>query len=124
LPVVPPLAVDPVLETCLLEVTGQVAAPQPGLPARNVLPAANQHEQTAHQQAASDRIADDAVVLLDANVGQAGVAGNDPPGYLPCQTGASLPTVTAPRSSATRDPLIWRQADRVPHGRSQRAERG
>jgi hypothetical protein len=66
----------------------------PGLPAGNVLPAANQHEQTAHEQAASNRIADDAVVLLDANVGQAGVAGNDPPGYLPCQKGASLPTVT------------------------------
>ena len=88
---VPPLGVDPALEACLLEVTGQVAAPQPGLQARNVLPAANQHEQTAHEQAASDGIADDAVVLLGANVGQAGIAGNDPPGYLPCQTGASLP---------------------------------
>jgi hypothetical protein len=41
--VVPPLAVDLVLETCLLEMTGQAAARQPGLPARNVLPAANQH---------------------------------------------------------------------------------
>jgi hypothetical protein len=99
LAVVPPLAVDPALEACLLEVTGQVAAPQPGLSARNVLPAANQHEPAAHEQAASDGIADDAVVLLGANVGQAGVAGNAPPGYLPCQTGASLPTVTAPRSS-------------------------
>jgi hypothetical protein len=38
-----------------------------------VLPAANQHEPTA-----PDGIADDAVVLLGANVGQAGVAGNDP----------------------------------------------
>jgi len=51
----PPLAVDPVLETCLLEVTGQVAAPQPGLPARTYYQPQNQHEQTAHEQAASDR---------------------------------------------------------------------
>src|SRR6266496_2045742 len=64
LAVVPPLAADPALQACLLEVTGQVAAPQPGLPARNVLPAANQHEPAAHEQAASDGIADDAVVLL------------------------------------------------------------
>jgi hypothetical protein len=35
LAVVPPLAADPALQACLLEVTGQVAAPQPGLPARN-----------------------------------------------------------------------------------------
>jgi hypothetical protein len=38
-------------------------------------------------------------VPMGANVGQAGVAGTDPPGYLPCQMGASLPTATAPRSS-------------------------
>jgi hypothetical protein len=76
LAVVPPLVVDPALEACLLEVTGRVAAPQPGT-ARNVLPAANQHElaaheQAAHEQAASDGIADDAVVPLGANEGQAG----------------------------------------------------
>ena len=61
----------------------QVAAPQPGLPARKVLPAANQYEQAAYQQAASGGIADDAVVRLGANVSQAGVTGNDPPGHLP-----------------------------------------
>jgi hypothetical protein len=33
LAVVPLLAVDPALQAFLLEVTGQVAAPQPGLPA-------------------------------------------------------------------------------------------
>jgi hypothetical protein len=66
--VAPLLAVDPALEACLLEVIAQVAAPQPGLPARNVLSAANQHEQAAHEQAASDGIADDAVVRLGANV--------------------------------------------------------
>jgi hypothetical protein len=38
-------------------------------------------------------------VLLGANEGQAGLAGTDPPGLLPCQTAASLPTVTTPRSS-------------------------
>jgi hypothetical protein len=43
----PPLAVDPALEVRLLEVIAQVAAPQPGLPARNVLPAANQQEQAS-----------------------------------------------------------------------------
>jgi hypothetical protein len=68
-----------------------------------VLPPGHEHEPTAHQQAASDGIADDAVVLLGANEGQAKVAGTDPPSYLPCRTGASLPTVTAPRVVTTRD---------------------
>jgi len=31
LAVVPPMAPDPALEACLLQVTGQVTAPQPGL---------------------------------------------------------------------------------------------
>jgi len=42
------MAPDPVLEACLLEVTGQVAASQPGW-ARNVLPAENEHEQAANE---------------------------------------------------------------------------
>jgi hypothetical protein len=79
---VPPMAPDPALKACLLEMTGQVAASQTGLPARNVLPAANEHEPAAHEQAAhelaaSDGIADDAVVLLGANEGRTGVAGTD-----------------------------------------------
>ncbi len=36
---------------------------------------------------------------MGANEGQAGAAGTDPPGYLPCQTGTSLPTVTVRQSS-------------------------
>jgi hypothetical protein len=95
---VPPLAPDPALEACLLEVTGQIAAPQPG-EQKYVLPPGHEHEPTAHQQAASDSIADDAVMLLGTGEGQAEVAGTDPPSYLHCHTGASPPTATAPRSS-------------------------
>jgi hypothetical protein len=62
--------------------TGQVAASQPG--EQNVLPPGREHEPTAHQQPASDAIADDAVLPLGANEGQAEVAGTDPPSYLHC----------------------------------------
>jgi len=51
LAVLPPMAPDPALEACLLEMTSQVAA------SRNVLPPATEHEPAAHQQAASDGIA-------------------------------------------------------------------
>jgi len=40
-------------------------------PVRNALPAGNEHEPAAHQQAATDGIADDCVVLMGANDGQA-----------------------------------------------------
>jgi hypothetical protein len=40
-------------------------------PVRNALPAGTEHELAAHEQAASEGIADDGVVLLGANDGQA-----------------------------------------------------
>ncbi len=83
---------------------GKTAVILDGLACRVVSPSSSQSlmqdaEPAAHQPAASDAITDDAAVLLGANEGQAEVAGTDPPGYLPCQTGAWLPTVTAPRWS-------------------------
>jgi hypothetical protein len=68
LAVVPLTALDPALEACLLEVTGQVAASQPGR-ARNVVPSQDEDESAAHEQAASDGIADDVVLLMGANEG-------------------------------------------------------
>jgi hypothetical protein len=68
------------------------------LPLTNVLPAANEHES-----AASDGIADEVVMLLGANEGQAGIVGTGPPGCLPCQTGASLPDGDSSAVVATRD---------------------
>ena len=66
------MAPDPALEACLLPVTGQVTASQPGLSrVRNALPAGTEHELATHEQAASEGIADDGVVLLGANDGQA-----------------------------------------------------
>src|SRR6266568_6261912 len=40
-----------------------------------MFPSPNEHQPAAHEQAASDGIADDAVLLMGANEGQAGVAG-------------------------------------------------
>jgi hypothetical protein len=70
---------------------------------KNVLPPGHEHEPTAYQQAASDGIADGAIVLLGTGEGQAEAAGTDPPSHLHCQTGASLPMMTAPRVVATCD---------------------
>ena len=61
---------------------------------------------TAHEQAATDGIADGVAVLMGANEGQAGAAGTDPPGYLPCQTGTSLPTVQFGSRRGTRYPPL------------------
>jgi CubicO group peptidase (beta-lactamase class C family) len=72
---------------------------QPG-PVRNVSPAANEHEQAGFRR----QVADDVVALLGVDEGQAGVAGLTR--HLSCQTGASLPTVTAPRLCDTRYPPI------------------
>ena len=49
LAVVPPMAPDPALEACLLEVTGQVAASHQGEQETSVLPAENEHEQAANE---------------------------------------------------------------------------
>jgi len=68
-----------------------------------MFPSQNEHQPAAHEQAASDGIADDAVLLMGANEGKAGVAGLNRRATCLCQTGASLPTVTAPRVVATRD---------------------
>jgi len=40
-----------------------------------MFPSPNEHQPAAHEQAASDGIADDAVLLMGANESQAGVAG-------------------------------------------------
>ena len=72
------MALDPVPEACLLEVIGQVGFAT--RVSRYALPAGNEHELTAHEQAATDGIADGVAVLMGANEGQAGAAGTYPPG--------------------------------------------
>jgi hypothetical protein len=59
---------------------------------KNVSPAANEQGLEIRRQAADD------VVALP------GATSDRPAGHLCCQTGASLPTVTAPRSRDARGP--------------------
>ena len=65
------MAPDPALEACLLQVTGEVTASRPGPVRNHALPAGNEHEPAAHEHVATDGIADDVVVLMGANNGQA-----------------------------------------------------
>src|SRR5260370_13740668 len=90
--VVPPMALDPALEARLLAVTGHGAAPQPGEQETWYHP----DTSTSPRLTSRRRQTASPMTLLGANEGQAGGSGADPPGWLPCQAGASLPTGPAP----------------------------
>jgi hypothetical protein len=109
LAVPPPMAQDPALEACLLQVTGQVTASTRVEPVGNALPAGNEHEPAAHEHAATDGIADDVVMLMGANDGQA-----EQPGLIRVQTMPShrsshiCPQVKGPQAWIAR-PFTKRQ---------------
>src|SRR5216683_5753777 len=92
------MALDPALEACLLEVTGQLAASQRATCRQETC---YQPETSTSRRLTSRRLqtASPMTSLCLWAPTTAGVAGTDPPGYLPCQTGASLPTVTVRQSS-------------------------
>jgi len=72
------------------------------MPVRNVPPAANERDHAGQ----TGEVTDDVVgAPLGAGVGEAEVAGTDPPGTLTCQTG-HWPFVTDGASDYTMTPVL------------------